>query len=63
VIAVAWLACAEQAAALAARRYAPYPSASERPPRGPIRETVRRAVLTVRARKRASEMERKALQG
>jgi hypothetical protein len=63
VIAVAWLASAEQVAALAAHRYAPYPSAAERPPRGPIRETVRRAVLTVRARKRASELERRALQG
>jgi peptidase M28-like protein len=63
VIAVGWLAGAEQVAALAARRYAPYPGAAERPPRGPIRETVRRAVLTVRARKRASETERRALQG
>ena len=63
VIAVGWLAGAEQIAALAVRRYAPYPSAAERPPRGPIRETVRRAVLTVRTRKRASEMERRALQG
>ena len=63
VIAVGWLAGAEQVAALAARRYAPYPSAAERPPRGPIRETVRRSVLTVRARKRASETERRALEG
>ena len=63
VIAVGWLAGAEQIAALAVRRYAPYPSAAERPPRGPIRETVRRAVLTVRTRKRASEMERRALEG
>ena len=63
VIAVGWLAGAEQVAALAGGRYAPYPSAAERPPRGPIRETVRRAVLTVRARRRASHTERKALEG
>ena len=53
VIAVGWLASAGQMAALAAGRYAPYPSAAERPPRGPLRETVRRVVLTVRARGRA----------
>ncbi|MGB2875880.1 MAG: M28 family peptidase [Gaiellaceae bacterium] len=63
VIGVAWLAAAGQIAALAAGRYAPYPSAAERPPRGPIRETVRRVVLTVRARRRASGAERKALEG
>lgn len=62
-IAVGWLAGAEQVAALAAGRYAPYPSAAERPPRGPIRETVRRVVLTVKARRRAPETERKALEG
>jgi len=63
VIAAGWLAGAGQVAALAAGRYAPYPRASERPPRGPIRETVRRLLLTVRARRRASETERRALQG
>ena len=63
VIFVGWLAGAGQIAALAAGRYAPYPSAAERPPRGPIRETVRRVVLTVRARRRASETERKVLEG
>ncbi len=64
VIAVGWLAAAGQVAALAAGRYAPYPSAQERPPRGPLRETVRRIVLTVReARKRASQTERRALGG
>jgi len=63
VIAVGWLAGAEQVAALAARRYTPYPSAAERPPRGPIRQTVRRVVLTVRARKRASDTELRALEG
>ena len=63
VIAAGWLAAAGQMAALATGRYAPYPSAAERPPRGPIRETVRRIVLTVRARRRESETGRKALEG
>jgi hypothetical protein len=64
VIAVGWLASAGQMTALAAGRYAPYPSAQERPPRGPLRETVRRVVLTVRStRKRASATERTALEG
>ena len=61
VIAVGWLASAGQVAVLTAGRYAPYPSASERPPRGPVREAVRQIVLTVRkARKREPESERKA---
>jgi hypothetical protein len=63
VIAAGWLAAAGQVAALAAGRYAPYPDAREQPPRGPIRETVRRAVLTVRARRRASASEDRALEG
>jgi hypothetical protein len=48
---------------LAAGRYAPYPSVAERPPRGPIRESIRRIVLATRARKRATEEERRALEG
>jgi len=64
VIAVGWLASAGQMLALAAGRYAPYPSARERPPRGPLRETVRRVALTVQStRKRRSETERSALEG
>jgi hypothetical protein len=64
VIAAGWMAAAGQMTALATGRYAPYPSAKERPPRGPLRETVRRTVRTVRAaRKRASSAERKALEG
>jgi peptidase M28-like protein len=63
LIAVAWLAAAGQMAALAAGRYAPYPSARERPPRGPLRETVRRVALTVRAaRNRGASAERKAVE-
>jgi hypothetical protein len=64
VIAVGWLASAGQMAALAAGRYAPYPSAAELPPRGPLRESIRRVVLTVRStRRRASDTERRALEG
>jgi hypothetical protein len=57
VVGLAWLATAGQLAALAARRYAPYPSAAERPPRGPIREVVRRLVVAVRVRRRAEPAE------
>ena len=57
---LAWLAVAGQLSALAARRYAPYPSAEERPPRGPIRELVRTLLLAVEGR-RASSAERRAL--
>jgi hypothetical protein len=46
-----WAAAAGQLAALAGGRYAPYPSARERPPRGPIRETVRRVVVARRSRR------------
>ena len=49
VLAVAWAAGAAQLAALAAGRYAPYPRADERPPLGPMRRTIRRTVLAVRA--------------
>jgi hypothetical protein len=63
VIAAGWLAAAGQLTALSIGRYAPYPSAAERPPRGPIRETVSRIALTVRARRHASETGRKALEG
>jgi hypothetical protein len=63
VIAAGWLAAAGQMTALSTGRYAPYPSARERPPRGPIRETVRRTVLTVRARRRGSASEPKVVEG
>jgi hypothetical protein len=63
VIALGWLACAAQFTAIVGGRYAPYPPAAQRPPRGPLRELVRRAVLAGRRRRRASEMERRALHG
>jgi hypothetical protein len=50
---VVWAAAAGQLAALAGGRYAPYPRAEERPPLGPIRRTLRQAILTSRARRRA----------
>jgi hypothetical protein len=63
VIALAWAAGAGQLVALVGGRYAPYPSAAERPPRGPLRATLRRLVLAQRRRRRASELPRKALNG
>jgi hypothetical protein len=59
VIGLAWLATAAQLAALAARRYAPYPSAAERG-LGPVRATVRRAVLAHRARTAGAAERRQA---
>jgi hypothetical protein len=62
-IAIAWLAAAGQLAALATGRYAPYPGERERPPRGPLRETVRRLVLANRRRRHAHELQRQAYGG
>jgi hypothetical protein len=61
---LAWLAATAQLTALTARRYTPYPSASERSPRGPLRNAVRRVVLAIRSvrRRRVSEDEREALE-
>ncbi len=64
VIVLAWIAGAAQLAALSVGRYAPYPSAAERPPRGPFRNTVRAVVLGFRARRRTSQLdEQEALEG
>ena len=63
VIALGWAAAAGQLLALAGRRYAPYPSAAERPPRGPIRETIRRLVLAQRRRRHAAELPQRVLHG
>jgi hypothetical protein len=57
-IALGWLAAAGQLAALSVGRYAPYPGERERPPRGPIRESVRRVVLAQRRRRRLAELDR-----
>jgi hypothetical protein len=62
-IVVAWAAAAGQLAALATGRYAAYPRPDERTPRGPLRELVRRSVLGVRARRRASSPDRRAFGG
>ena len=57
-----WLAGAAQIVAVSIGRYAPYPSVSERPPRGPIRNAVRAVVLGIRARRRTdAEAERQTL--
>jgi hypothetical protein len=45
---VAWGAAAAQVGAVAIGRYAPYPRPEERPQRGPIRESIRHAVLFTR---------------
>ncbi|HEY3181802.1 MAG TPA: M28 family peptidase [Gaiellaceae bacterium] len=62
-IAVGGAAAASQLAAAAAGRYAPYPEAHERGPRGPLREIVRTIVLAVRAGRRVTEERRQALGG
>ena len=62
-IVLGWAAGAGQLAALTAGRYAPYPSAAERPPRGPLRETVRRLVVAERRRRREPGEGRHALHG
>ena len=60
VISLAWLAAAGQLTAVVARRYAPYPEARERPPRGPLRELVRRLLLVALGGRRSGELRRAA---
>jgi hypothetical protein len=55
VIGVGWLAVAGQLGALAAERYAPYPSPQERPRRGPLRELIRTLFLAQRRRSAVAE--------
>jgi hypothetical protein len=57
---LAWLAAAGQLAAISAGRYAPYPRAAERPPRGPIREAIRRIVFGFGRRERSVAARRRA---
>jgi hypothetical protein len=59
-IGLAWLAAAGQLAAVSAGRYAPYPSARERPPRGPIRELIRRLLLLILVRREEQQLRRAA---
>ena len=63
VVALVWIACAAQLAALTVHRYAPYPTALERTPRGPLRNAVRALILATRARRRADEADRHAVEG
>ena len=51
VIALGWFAAAGQLAAIATGRYAPYPDARERPPRGPLRQLVGRLLGLALGRK------------
>jgi Peptidase family M28 len=62
LIVLCWLAGAAQLIAIAAGRYAPYPSAAERPPRGPIRNSIRAIVLGVRSQRRAPARDREAVE-
>jgi peptidase M28-like protein len=62
VIGLTWLAVAGQLGALTVRRYAPYPSASERR-LGPIRSALRAAVLAQRMRRRAVADQRQRAAG
>jgi hypothetical protein len=47
-----WTAVAAQLGALAVGRYGPYSGGAARPPRGPIRESVRRAAAAAQSRRR-----------
>jgi len=60
LIVLAGTAASAQLAAAAVGRYAPYPDARERGPRGPLRELVRLIVLGVRARRREREVRLRA---
>jgi Peptidase family M28 len=57
-IGLAWFAAAGQLAAVAAGRYAPYPSARERRPRGPIRQLVGGILAAALGRRRTRELRR-----
>jgi hypothetical protein len=63
LVTLAWLAVAAQLAALTAGRYAPYPTAAERPPLGPIRTVLRRLLVGAPARRPGAEEEVHAAEG
>jgi hypothetical protein len=52
VLVLAWAAVAAQLGALVVARYAPYADGVAVPPRGPLRESVRRAVASAQSRRR-----------
>ena len=62
LLTLAWLAAAAQLTAITVGRYAPYPSAEERPPRGAVRSAVRAVLLPFVRRRRASQAARRALE-
>jgi hypothetical protein len=62
LLVLCWLAGAAQLSAIAAGRYAPYPTAAERPPRGPIRNTIRVLILASRTRRTRTTDEQEALE-
>ena len=61
-IALAWCAVAAQLFALTAGHYAPYAARDERPPRGPIRSSVRAVVLASRHRRGRHRSQERAVQ-
>ncbi|MFN2628416.1 MAG: M28 family peptidase [Gaiellaceae bacterium] len=61
LIGLGWLAGAGQFAALVGGRYAPYPPVGERPPRGLLRELVRRTVVARGARRHSAEEARRVV--
>jgi Peptidase family M28 len=52
VLVLAWAAVAAQLGALVVGRYAPYADGVSAPPRGPVRESIRRAVVAAQSRRR-----------
>jgi Peptidase family M28 len=54
---VVWLAGTGQLAALAVRRYAPYPDVAELPPRGPVRRVLRGTYLAIHNRRARAPVE------
>jgi hypothetical protein len=62
LVVLAWAACAAQVTVLFAGRYAAYPSASQRPPRGPIRNAVRTVVLAAHRTQRTVGAERQEVE-
>ena len=52
VLTAVWLAVAAQLGSICVGRYGPYSAGVARPPRGPIREAIRRSVLVAQSRRR-----------